>query len=123
MTTMDKAPELCDRLAELLPEALDDPGLFDGEGARHMDQFLRCQAEGARYRRLSRTLIGLRSVPSGPIDPHFLNELLEGLHGEAERRQRQWSNGRRAASFVGLAAATAAGVGGVLALANRRRSA
>ena len=44
-------------------------------------------------------------------------------YSAAERRERHRIAGRRAASLVGLAAATAAGVGGVLVLATRRRSA
>jgi hypothetical protein len=112
----------CDHLAEVLPGVLDDQNLLSTEDAAHLGQCLRCQAELSRYRRLERTLRGLRdfavSVPSGLLD-----ELLEGLDSATERRERHRIAGRRAASLVGLAAATAAGVGGVLVLATRRRSA
>ena len=55
--------------------------------------------------------------------PSRLEDLLEDLDSASERRERHRIAGRRAASLVGLAAATAAGVGGVLVLATRRRSA
>jgi len=112
----------CDRLAELMPDLLDDSGLLSGEEADHVAQCLRCQAEMARFRRLRRTLASLRLRPV-PADPGVLTDLLEGLDSAAERRERHRLASRRAASIVGLAAATAAGVGGVLVLATRRRSA
>jgi hypothetical protein len=58
-----------------------------------------------------------------PVPSGLLEELLEDLDSASERRERHRTTGRRAASLVGLAAATAAGVGGVLVLATRRRSA
>jgi hypothetical protein len=67
-------------------------------------------------------LASLRLRPV-PADPGILDGLLEGLDSASERRERHRIASRRAASIVGLAAATAAGVGGVLVLATRRRSA
>lgn len=112
----------CDRVTERIPDLLDDAELLTDADAAHLAQCLRCQAELARFRRLARVLGGLRDQPV-PTDPDLLADLLEGLDSAAERRARTRRTGRRAASFVGLAAATAAGVGGVLVLATRRRSA
>jgi len=120
MTMLTVLP--CDRLIELMPDLLDDPELLSVEEMDHVAQCLRCQAEMARFRRLRRTLAGLRLRPV-PADPGILNGLLEGLDSAAERRERHRIASRRAASIMGLAAATAAGVGGVLVLATRRRSA
>jgi len=112
----------CDRLAELMPDLLDDPRLLTEADSSHIAQCLRCQAEMARFRRLGRILASLR-LQQVPAEPGLVDDLLEGLDSAAERRERHWIAGRRAASIVGLAAATAAGVGGVLVLATRRRSA
>jgi hypothetical protein len=112
----------CDRLAELMPDLLDDPGLLAEADSAHIAQCLRCQAEMARFRRLRRILASLR-LQQVPAEPDLVDDLLGGLDLAAERRERHRIAGRRAASIVGLAAATAAGVGGVLVLATRRRSA
>ena len=112
----------CDHLADVIPGLLDDQNLLSPGNAAHMGQCLRCQAELSRYRRLERTLRGLRDL-AVPVPSGLLDELLEGLDSAADRRERHRIAGRRAASLVGLAAATAAGVGGVLVLATRRRSA
>lgn len=112
----------CDHLAELMPDLVDDPHLLSPDDAQHVAECLRCQADLARFRRLRRTLASLRDLPE-PADPEILDRILEGLDSAAERRERHRIAGRRAVSIVGLAAATAAGVGGVLVLATRRRSA
>jgi len=112
----------CDRLAEVMPDLLDDPELLSPTDAAHVSQCLRCQAEMARFRRLRRMLLNLRDQPIA-ADSELLEEILAGLDSAAERRARHRIAGRRAASIMGLAAATAAGVGGVLVLATRRRSA
>lgn len=112
----------CDRLAEVMPDLLDDPELLSPTDAAHVAQCLRCQAELARFRRLHRTLASLRDLPV-PADAGLVEGILAGLDSAAERRERHRIAGRRAASIMGLAAATAAGVGGVLVLATRRRSA
>jgi hypothetical protein len=112
----------CERIAELLPVMVDDPQVIGSEDRVHVDRCLRCQAELARYRRIRRTMASMRAEPI-PVDPSVLAGVLEGLDSATERREHQRTVGRRAASFMGLAAATAAGVGGVLVLATRRRSA
>ncbi len=112
----------CDRLGELMPDLVDSPELLSTDDAEHVAECLRCQADLARFRRLRRALASLRDLPL-PADPEILDQLLEGLDSAVERRERHRIAGRRAVSIVGLAAATAAGVGGVLVLATRRRSA
>ena len=120
------AAQPCDRLVELMPDLLDDSELLSEVDAAHVAQCLRCQAEMARFRRIARTMASFREIPVA-ADPAVLDTvldtILEGLDSAAERRERHRIAGRRAASIVGLAAATAAGVGGVLVLATRRRSA
>lgn len=112
----------CDRLVELMPDLLDDSQLLSEADSAHVAQCLRCQAEMARFRRILRTMASFREIPVA-ADPAVLDTILDGLDSAAERRERHRIAGRRAASIVGLAAATAAGVGGVLVLATRRRSA
>ena len=120
MTTSTAQP--CERLTDLLADLRDEPGLLSFTDAEHVGQCLRCQAEIARFRRLDRALAGLRDVHV-EADPAVLAGIVHRLDSAAERRERQRIAGRRAASIVGFAAATAAGVGGVLVLATRRRSA
>lgn len=112
----------CERIAGSLPALVDDPHLLDPDDRGHVEGCLRCQADLARYRRIRRAMAAMRAEPV-PVDPSALSGVLERLEFAAERREHHRTVGRRAASFVGLAAATAAGVGGVLALATRRRSA
>lgn len=113
---------LCDRLANLIVDLADEPGLLSTTDAEHVGQCLRCQAEMARFRRLDRALAELRNLPVD-ADPAVLEGIVQRLDSAVERRERQRIASRRAASIVGVAAATAAGVGGVLVLATRRRSA
>jgi len=120
MTTSTVPP--CDRLAEVIPDLVDEPDLLSLADLDHVSECLRCQAEMARFRRLHRVLSGLRSRPV-EADPALVEEILDRLDSAAQRRERHKVASRRAASIVGLAAATAAGVGGVLVLATRRRSA
>jgi len=112
----------CEVLAEHLPAAADEPGALDAEQVEHLGRCLRCQADVATYRRLRRTLRGFASEHE-PVPPDLVTEVLLGLDEVRERRTRQRVAGRRAAYLGGLAAATAAGVGGVLVLATRRRPA
>jgi hypothetical protein len=112
----------CDVLAERLPAVVDDPDALDDDQARHLGRCLRCQADLAQYRRLRRTMgtmVGdLSALPAGVV-----TDVLADLDEALERRARHRVAGRRAAYIGGLAAATAAGVGGVLVLATRRRPA
>jgi hypothetical protein len=133
---------LCREVAAVLPAFVDEPkaldGLGDGAGEQHLGECLRCQADVARYRRLRRTMRGLSEV--GDIaDPASGSrgsiygpgramadaiEAVESALDEAlDRRERIRIAGRKTALLGGIAAATAAGVGGVLVLATRRRSA
>jgi hypothetical protein len=112
----------CDQLADRLPALLDDPGALDRDEARHVGRCLRCQADLAQYRRLRRALraIGHQAVP---VPAGLGTDVLVGLDDALDRRERHRATGRRAAYLGGLAAATAAGVGSVLVLATRRRTA
>lgn len=112
----------CDAVAERLPAAVDDPSVLDEHELDHVGHCLRCQAEMAQYRRLRRTMAVMATdralVPFG-----LATELLVGLDEAVARRARRRTAGKRVAYIGGLAAATAAGVGGVLVLATRRRPA
>ena len=112
----------CDVLAERFPAVLDDPTVLEPAQADHVGRCLRCQAELAQYRRLRRTMAAMATdrvvVPSG-----LATDVIVGLDEVLLRRARHRTAGRRAAYLGGLAAATAAGVGGVLVIATRRRPA
>jgi len=109
----------CDDVADALSAAPDGAVSLDPPARRHVEHCLRCQAEAAQYRRLQRTLRALRGDLSEPA-PGLLDDLLAALDASA-RRGRGRLTGRRAAYVGGLAAATAAGVGGALVLASRTR--
>jgi len=112
----------CERVGDHLPAFLDDPAVITSSDQRHLDGCLRCQADLVRLRRIGRVLGSMHTQPV-PSDLEVLGAILDGLDSAAERRVRHRAAGLRAASIVGLAAATAAGVGGVLVIATRRRSA
>ena len=112
----------CDVLAERLPALVDEPGTLDDAQAHHLGRCLRCQADLAQYRRLRRAM-GSMAGELVVVPPGLATELLVGIDDALERQARQRVAGRRAAYLGGLAAATAAGVGGVLVLATRRRTA
>jgi hypothetical protein len=128
---------LCREVAAVLPAFVDEPkvldGLGGGAGEQHLRECLRCQADVARYRRLRRTMRGLSEVGdladpvsiSGPgrAMADALGALESALDEALGRRERLRIAGRKTALLGGIAAATAAGVGGVLVLATRRRSA
>jgi hypothetical protein len=109
-------------VAGQLPGAVDDPRALDGAQARHVAECLRCQADLAHYRRLRRVMGSMRpdrvAAPSGVVA-----DVVSLIDEAIQRRARHRAVGRRAAYVSGLAAATAAGVGGVLLLATRRRPA
>lgn len=108
----------CERVADLLPGAIDDPALLDGQPRAHVDTCLRCQADLVRYRRIRLELVGSRLdtlVP--PAD--LLDDLAVDLDELGFRQS--WPVRRRAAYLGGIAAATAAGLGGVIVLAARSR--
>jgi 3-methyladenine DNA glycosylase/8-oxoguanine DNA glycosylase len=108
----------CAEVAEQLSAAPDGTLSLDPAARRHVEHCLRCQAEAAQYRRLLRMLRSMRAEPARPA-PGLLGDLLDALDGSSARRSGL--TGRRAAYVGGLAAATAAGVGGAIVLANRTR--
>jgi len=112
----------CDDVAERLAGATDGALSLEPAARRHVDGCLRCQAEVVHQRRLRRALRDLRHELSAP-DPTLLDELLSAVGSDGERRAGRLSiHGRRVAYVGGLAAAaTAAGVGGAMVLANRTR--
>ena len=126
---------LCREVAAVLPALIDEPevleGLGGGAGEQHLRECLRCQAELARYRRLRRTMRGLSDVGNltdlGPRSPQatavVIGTLEVALDESIGRPDRILKPMRKTALLGGIAAATAAGVGGVLVLATRRRSA
>jgi anti-sigma factor RsiW len=126
---------LCREVAAVLPALIDEPealeGLGGGAGEQHLRECLRCQAEVARYRRLRRTMRGLSEIgnltDSGPGSPRATAGAIETLELALDeaigRRERILKPMRKTALLGGIAAATAAGVGGVFVLATRRRSA
>jgi hypothetical protein len=112
----------CDALAERLAGVLDDPSVLDEAEHDHVGHCLRCQAELAQYKRLRRTMAAM-AADGVPVPAALATELLVGLDEAVARRAQLRTAGKRAAYLGGLAAATAAGVGGVLVLATRRRPA
>jgi anti-sigma factor RsiW len=111
----------CESVAARLPSLLDDVDALAPAQARHLGECLRCQAELAQYRRLRRlmgTMAGDRAtVPAGAVA-----EVLAGVEvGPVPADRPRVPAGRRVAYLGTIAAATAAGVGGVLVLASRRR--
>jgi hypothetical protein len=108
----------CEQLTDLLP-GFDDGAAVQRRVRRHVDACLRCQAELVRYRRQRRALASLRAELLRPPDDLLarLDQLVEDpLTSRGGRRHR-----RRAAYLGGLAAATAAGMGGAVVLATRSR--
>jgi len=112
----------CELVAEHLPAVLDDPAVLDADQAEHVGSCLRCQSDLARYRRLRRTMATMVHE-TVHLPPGLVTDLIVDLDDSLMRRARHRSTGKRAAYLGGLAAATAAGVGGALVLATRRRPA
>lgn len=111
----------CDAVADRLAEVADGSVLLGPADRRHVESCLRCQAELVQYRKLLRSLHALRTDVLEPA-PGLLADLLASLEEAGERRAlRHLVNGRRVAYFGGLAAATAAGVGGAILVASRSR--
>jgi hypothetical protein len=112
----------CEALADRLAGAVDDPELLEPEQTRHVAQCLRCQADLAHYRRLRRVMAAMRTERC-TVPAELVAEALTCVDEALNRRARHRRTGRRAACLGGLAAVTAAGVGGVVVLASRRRPA
>ncbi len=112
----------CEDLAARLPSLAEGPGSLEPDELHHVERCLRCQADIARYRRLRRAMVAMGAERLA-VPPDLAAQVIAGLDEAGPGRPRHRSTGRRAAYLGGLAAATAAGVGGVLVLANRRRPA
>jgi hypothetical protein len=111
----------CEQLAEVLADAADGSVLLDAASRRHVEQCLRCQAELVQYRKLLRSLRALRLQVLEPA-PGLVPEILAYIEEAGERRAlRELIDGRRVAYLGGLAAATAAGVGGAIVIASRSK--
>jgi len=111
----------CAEVAELLSDAAGGSTMLAAPARLHVEHCLRCQAEMVQYRRVLRALRAMRTDVLAPA-PGLLPEVLAALEEAGERRAlRSLINGRRVAYLGGIAAATAAGVGGALVLASRSR--
>jgi hypothetical protein len=111
----------CDEVADQLGDVADGSTRLAAPARLHVDHCLRCQAEIASYRRLRRSLRGLRDGAVEPT-PGLLDEVLSALEVAGGRGAiRSVLSGRRVAYVGGIAAATAAGVGGAIVIATRTR--
>lgn len=114
-------PVQCDQVADRLAEVACGELDLSGASHRHVEQCLRCQAELVQYRKLLRSLRSVRTEVLEP-SPGLLAGVLASIEREAEHHAvRGLLHGRRVAYIGGLAAATAAGVGGALVIATRNR--
>jgi hypothetical protein len=114
-------PVRCDDVASVLADAAAGAVPFDAASRLHIEHCLACQAEIAQYRRVLRSLRSLRTQVLEPA-PGLLPDILACISEAGERRAlRELLDGRRAAYVGGLAAATAAGVGGAIVLASRSK--
>ena len=111
----------CDQIADVLADAATGTVMLEPPARRHVDHCLRCQAEVVQYRKLLRSLRAMRTQVLEPA-PGLLPELLAAIEEAGEKRAlRELLDGRRAAYLGGLAAATAAGVGGAFVIATRSK--
>ena len=112
----------CDEVSARLSDVAEGVASLDAASRAHVDRCLRCQAELVQYRKLLRALHALRVQVIEPA-PGLLPDILAAIEEAGERRAlRELLDGHRVAYLGGLAAAaTAAGVGGALVIANRSR--
>ena len=116
-------PVRCEDVAPTLGDAAAGAVPFDAATRLHIEHCLRCQAEIVQYRRVLRGLRALRTQVLEP-EPGLLPGILASITEASERRAlRELLDGRRVAYVGGLAAATAAGVGGAIVLASRSKRA
>jgi hypothetical protein len=109
-----------DRVSSLLSAILDGEIELESEETGDLATDLRFQAELAQYRRLHRSLRGLRDAVVDP-GPALVDEVLTVLDEQADRHGlRAVITPKRAAYLGGIAAATAAGVGTAFVLVRRR---
>ncbi len=103
----------CAALGLQLAEASDRTSRLSDSARAHVDRCLRCQAELVAYRKLHRSLAGLRSV-TADLPPRQLDELLALFNPDAPIHPLR-RGARRRAYIGGVAAAiTAAGAGAVV---------
>jgi anti-sigma factor RsiW len=115
----------CDEAAPVLPSLIDGIDSANYAVQQHVDQCLKCQAELARYRKLSRGLEMLRTRYVEPT-PGLLGDTLAAITDAAEKGAiRSLVTTRRVAlAGGGLAAAgLAAGTAALLIARSRRRAA
>jgi hypothetical protein len=111
----------CDQVGALLSDVAEGVVTLDSSARAHIDRCLRCQAELVQYRKLLRALRALRVQIIEPA-PGLLPDIFAAIEEAGERRAlRDLLDGRRVAYLGGLAAATAAGVGGAIVIASRSR--
>ena len=115
----------CESVADDLAAAAGGTGVLAPSVRMHVESCLRCQAEAAQYRKLSRALRSLADdvvlVPPGLVDG-----VLVALDDDVERvRVLGHLRDHRAAYLSGLAAGVAgvASVAGAIVLARSRRTA
>lgn len=111
----------CAEVADLLSDAAEGNVVLAAPARLHVEHCLRCQAEVVQYRRVLRAMRAMRTDVLDPA-PGLLAEVLSALEQAGERRAlRSLLHGRRVAYVGGIAAATAAGVGGAIVIASRTR--
>ncbi len=114
----------CDALAGVLPALIEGAGSArwpaSGRDARHVETCLRCQAELARYRRISRLLAQLREERE-VLPPGLVRDVLSSVEQVALRRARRGA--RRGRLALAGVLVTAAAVAGALAAGLGRRAA
>jgi hypothetical protein len=111
----------CEELSAQLSDAAAGNALLAAREREHVDQCLRCQAELVQYRKLLRALHAMRVQVIEPA-PGLLPDILAAIEEAGERRAlRELLDGRKVAYLGGLAAATAAGVGGAIVIASRSK--
>jgi anti-sigma factor RsiW len=106
---------LCDDVARLLPEAVENGAAVEVTVQHHIDHCLRCQAEVARYRKMLRGLHLLRTRYLEPA-PGLLAQTLAAIEEAGEREARRAIlSGRRLAYVGAIGGAAVATVGAATA--------
>ncbi|MEY2424877.1 MAG: hypothetical protein QOI61_449 [Actinomycetota bacterium] len=112
----------CEEIAGALADYADGVETAPRDVRLHVESCIRCQAEMVQYRRLLRTLHGLRTDVLEPA-PGALTSVLAHIEAAGERTAvKSILRGRRGAYVGGIALATAAaGAAGAVVLAGRAR--